>query len=200
MTLSPTWSLLSEIPLKSPIASMTPVASAPRIQGGMMFTPGMPATTNRSRWLSAAALTRMRISPRLGSGFGRSVRYSSWSSPPCAEIVSPRTRLSERYIQSKATPAINVCAHHIRRARMNEDTDFDFHPLRISLNALHKGPPARRIDRRSHRIAVAEEGRRFRCRRRYGGRAGYGQDHRRSPALKPGVLARRAKNEGDVVH
>ena len=38
------------------------IASAPRIQGGVIVTPGSPAKTNRSRWLSAAARTRTRTS------------------------------------------------------------------------------------------------------------------------------------------
>jgi hypothetical protein len=51
--------------------------------------------------LSAAAVTRTRTCPAETSGMDRSVRYSIWSSPPCAEMVSARNENLERYIQNR---------------------------------------------------------------------------------------------------
>ena len=62
----------------APMASTTPEQYEPRIHPGVMRTPGTPFTTQRSRWLSAAAHTRTRTSSGAEtSGVGASVRKRS---------------------------------------------------------------------------------------------------------------------------
>src|ERR1051325_8765894 len=71
-----------------PTASTTPAPSAPTMWG-KWYSCGSPRTTNKSRWLSAAARTATRTWP--GSGFGSSGTSLRWS-PPVALI--PQARMS----------------------------------------------------------------------------------------------------------
>ena len=54
-----------------PMLSTIPAPSEPTTHPGVIFTPGTPSTTKRSRWLSAPACIRTRTSVSLvswGSG------------------------------------------------------------------------------------------------------------------------------------
>src|SRR3990172_2577588 len=66
-----------------PTASTVPAPSEPITCGSARETPGIPARTKMSRWLSAAARTRTRTCPGPGTGSGRSP-YRIRSRSPCS--------------------------------------------------------------------------------------------------------------------
>src|SRR5947207_2275280 len=75
-----------------PTASTTPAPSAPTMWG-KRYSCGSPRTTNRSRWLSAAArgATRTWCGPREpGPGGSGTSLCCSWSRPPVARITQAR--------------------------------------------------------------------------------------------------------------
>src|SRR2546430_5158734 len=75
-----------------PTASTTPAPSAPTTWG-KRYSCGSPCTTNRSRWLSAAArgATRTWCGPREpGPGGPGTSLCCSWSRPPVARITQAR--------------------------------------------------------------------------------------------------------------
>src|SRR4051812_5499338 len=136
---------------------------------------------------------RTRISPRFGSGLGKSVRYTTWSSPPCAAITSPRTRLSERYIQ---------CQHRVATppARSHKiSTLISVRSGSISMLSIKVPPLGESIVEATVSRWLKKEG--------DGVAAGDTLVELETdkitvevPALKAGVLTKQAKGEGDVVH
>jgi hypothetical protein len=76
-----------------PTASTTPAPSAPRTCGNVCVMPGSPPTTNRSRWLSAAARTATTTSSGAWTvGRGTSATLTR-SRPPYPEMVTARMDL-----------------------------------------------------------------------------------------------------------
>jgi hypothetical protein len=84
-----TTSMPGEMPVPStpgPTASTMPATSEPRMWGIFTSSPGQPARTQMSRWLSATARTRTTTRPGSGNGSGNCA-ISRTSGPPWARIT-----------------------------------------------------------------------------------------------------------------
>src|SRR2546430_3814758 len=127
-----------------PTASTTPAPSAPTTWG-KRYSWGSPRTTNRSRWLSAAArgATRTCRGPKGGEpgpGGAGTAPCCSWSRPPVARITQARIAWgAPRLRHERGKHHLLGAAGRNRHGRAGARADrLDVHPEHVLLHRHHQ--------------------------------------------------------------